>query len=75
MKEDLEESLRIAENTPDLSEIGDRQKVAIHEHIRLAQETFQTTEHQQWGAQIAITTNNADSLTALVLQFRSRKAH
>jgi insecticidal toxin complex protein TccC len=72
LKEDIEESLRIAENTPDLSEIGDRQKNSIQEHVRLAQETHQTSEHQAWAAQIAITTHNADSLTALVLQFRSR---
>ncbi|POF40183.1 hypothetical protein B0D71_22215 [Pseudomonas laurylsulfativorans] len=75
LKEDIEESLRIAENTPDLSEIGDRQKNSIQEHVRLAQETYQTSEHQAWAAQIAITTHNADSLTALVLQFRSPQLH
>ncbi|MDF9775590.1 RHS repeat domain-containing protein [Pseudomonas baetica] len=75
MKEDIEASLQIAKNGPDLSEIEDRHKQAVQEYIRLGQETHQTEEHQQWAAQIAITTHNADSLTALALQFRSSQAH
>ncbi|WP_339500799.1 RHS repeat-associated core domain-containing protein [Pseudomonas silesiensis] len=70
LKEDIEESLRIAKEGPDLSGIEARLKSAVEGHIHLAKEMFQTAEHQHWGAQIAITAHNADSLTALILQFR-----
>ncbi|MDF9903811.1 UNVERIFIED_ORG: insecticidal toxin complex protein TccC [Pseudomonas reinekei] len=75
MEDVIEQSLRIAESTPDLSKIGDRQKSSIQEHVRLAQETYPTSELQTWNAQIAITTHNADSLTALALQFKSQQLH
>jgi len=70
--EDIEASFQIAKDGPNLSGIPDRHKLAVQEHIRQAMRTHQTTEHQQWAAQITITTDNADSLTALALQFRSR---
>jgi insecticidal toxin complex protein TccC len=71
----LQRSLTIATNGPDLSKIKPKsQKVAV-KLIEREQKDPRSPVSQAWNAQIAITTHNADSLTALALQFRPRQLH
>jgi insecticidal toxin complex protein TccC len=75
IKAALEKSLSIAADAPDVSKIKEKNRPAFLKHILRAQKKPRSPESQAWNAQIAITTRNADSLSALVLQFRSRDAH
>ncbi|VVP93997.1 hypothetical protein PS934_01880 [Pseudomonas fluorescens] len=68
----LKKSLKIAKNGPNVSKMKEKNRPIAVKYIERAQEKFHSPENQAWNAQIAITTRNADSLTALALQFRSR---
>jgi insecticidal toxin complex protein TccC len=71
----LGKSLLIATAGPDISKVKTKNKPAFRKHIVRAQKEHGSPVSQAWNAQIAITTHNADSLSALVLQFRPRAAH
>jgi insecticidal toxin complex protein TccC len=73
--EALQKSLLIATNGPDVSKIGKKLQPVAVKLIEQEQVESRSQESQAWNAQIAITTHNADSLTALVLQFRSPQLH
>ncbi|WP_223543301.1 RHS repeat domain-containing protein [Pseudomonas sp. GL-B-12] len=71
----LRRSLTIATNGPDLSKIKQKSRHVAAKLIEREQIESRSLESQAWNAQIAITTHNADSLTALALQFRSPQLH
>lgn len=68
----LKKSLRIATKGPDESKIPAKHRPFAMKLIQREQVESRSAQSQAWHAQIAITAHNADSLTALVLQFRQR---
>lgn len=70
----IETSLDIR-RMPDLSALPLEGRASIIEHVRQSRQTSTDPERQRWAARIAITTDNADSLTALILQFRPQQTH
>jgi insecticidal toxin complex protein TccC len=71
----LEKSRAIANMGPDENKIKEKNRSAYFKFANSARNDAESLESQGLNAQIAITIHNADSLSALVLQFRSRDTH
>lgn len=67
---DLESAFLEPARAPNMSMLAEREQNAKDELVRLARAKYTNPEHQHWAARITVVTHNADSLTALILQFR-----
>jgi insecticidal toxin complex protein TccC len=71
----LAKSLSIAKKGPDVTKVKGKNRGALQKLLVEAYESDPSPQNQEWNAQIATTANNADSLSALILQFRHRPAN
>ncbi len=72
---DTEAPFRDPARVPDLSTLPNSLKAAKLELVKQAIAKYPDVERQHSAARITVFTHNADSLTALILQFRPQQTH